>query len=696
MGDSVVEDFAFNFINSAFKLSDHAGRVHESESDSGAFEGTIEGVRHDLTEVERLLVLDSVKRGLMNAPGRLSYIQNIVVNAKKTLQEIETMKDSTRSEKGGIRRMSFENRSRWIFNDHGKLVNQELQLSTCQQDLSSLLALLIALDQTHSTTAQISSTKQLETLEPEVSMSLDDLISPWQRRKMTREAGKGSKELYRDSTKEAPLPVPASSTESSLHRRPLRVPRKKVGSGLGSPKEVAPPLPPRAVKSNPEVSQTTMNHSNYRRTSRGSEASESSNPTSSESSEISRPSISISSMSSGMYSPERKTLSLSTISDRDDSPDITEVIQPHTHSLNSSNIIPTPASKPASSMIQPWTSQETNSDLRKTQEERTSRPRPFHLLNKTSLHPKILSIGYPPVSSPSKSPEIAKLPTPSSRSHARNHSASLTTLPVPSYPSLRQRSLSATNLLGPINPFEYMPENEPSSSGPDQNNTTASLQDPAQKSIRSESVSGSQQDRNSATELLRAQSKRRHSLEMPKRPLMKPKSFNRAMELPTGFLSWKTVSTSPPIQNSLAKTMNIEERDNSGLTTSEDHKAIESSQNPPPEVVDTAYLFKTPHPSARPPNLVEQNYLNKHAMSWPVIPKNAHELPSNERPTSVMFTNQLQFQTPTPAETSFMPDGKGWDLRIPDFNGGRMKTVAEGRRRNRRALMDLMERGSYG
>lgn len=191
MGDSLVKGSAFNFINTAFKLSAYAGRVYESESDHGAFVRMIESVRHDLAEVERLLVLQSVKTRLINTPGKLSYIRGAVINAKTALNEIGKWVDRAKADEG-TEIVTFENRVQWIFNDHGKLVNQQMELSTCQQDLSSVLAFLSPLEQTRFMSAQTSSTKELNTPEPESAISLDDVISPWQRRRMAREAGKSS------------------------------------------------------------------------------------------------------------------------------------------------------------------------------------------------------------------------------------------------------------------------------------------------------------------------------------------------------------------------------------------------------------------------------------------------------------------------------------------------------------------------
>lgn len=189
MGDPLVKGSAFNFINTAFKLSDYAGRISQSNSDHGAFVRMIESVRHDLAEVERLLVLQSVKTRLTNTPGKLLYIRGVVINAKTALNEIGKWVDRVEAEEE-TEIVTFGDRVRWVFNDHGRLVNQQMDLLKCQQDLTSVLAFLSPLEQTRFASAQTSSTKELNALEPDNVVSLDDVISPWQRRRMAREAGK--------------------------------------------------------------------------------------------------------------------------------------------------------------------------------------------------------------------------------------------------------------------------------------------------------------------------------------------------------------------------------------------------------------------------------------------------------------------------------------------------------------------------
>lgn len=191
MGDSLIKGSAFNFINTAFKLSDYAGRVYESDSDHGAFARMIDSVRHDLAEVERLLVLQSVKTRLVNTPGKLPYIRGVVTNAKTALNEIGKWVDRAKADEG-TEVVTFEDRVRWIFNDRGKLNNQQIELSKCQQDLYSELSFLSPLEQTRFVSADTPSTKELSTPGLESVVSSDDVISPLQRRRMARKVGKSS------------------------------------------------------------------------------------------------------------------------------------------------------------------------------------------------------------------------------------------------------------------------------------------------------------------------------------------------------------------------------------------------------------------------------------------------------------------------------------------------------------------------
>lgn len=530
---------------------------------------------------------------------------------------------------------------------------------------------------------------------------------------------------------EAPGVPSTTPTTSSLIRRPIA--RKRVGSGNGgqiskkeqrSPeKQISTSLePPRLVESEPEVGQTPTNETNSFSNSQSLEISNLSRPTSSDMTKNTNVPIPIPTSSSEVSTLDKTNSPPLTTPESHTTRESLDALPPRPNTstsmkLDSSTLTRTPPLKTPRT-IQTWPSTTINPTLFTAREaRRVPRPRPFHLPTKSSPHPPILSIGHSPVPSPSNSPEMTNHST---KSHARNHSTSLTTLPIPSYPP-RLRSLSATNLLGPINPFEYPPDSAPTSPELEINNTTPPIPPaPTQKTKRSESMSRSQEVKDVATELLRAQSKKRNSLEIPKQPLRKPKSFNRPMELPTGFLSLQPVTTSPPIKPlAPPPAKKLEQRSFTEPVFDTTFQTIESSHNPPPEVVDTAYLYKSPNPPARP-NPVQDQF-NRHAISWPHLPKNAHELPSNERPPSMLYTNQIpsqsQFLAPsvsshTPMNTSFyapsprlyhptstasLPGEKGWDLRIPSFQKGKStKTVAEGRRNNRRALMDLMERGSYG
>jgi hypothetical protein len=188
MGDSPGQDSVFTFINSAFKLSEYSVRFCEGDSENEAFIRMIESVRHDLVETERLLEVDSVKIRLISTPGKLPYIKGVVINTKTALNEIGKWVERAKANNEGNANgdSTFESRVRWVFNDSGKLVNQRLELSTCHQALSTVLAFLTPLEMV----------PPIEEAGPpgynDATFFDSDFISPWQRKKVVQETERNS------------------------------------------------------------------------------------------------------------------------------------------------------------------------------------------------------------------------------------------------------------------------------------------------------------------------------------------------------------------------------------------------------------------------------------------------------------------------------------------------------------------------
>jgi hypothetical protein len=147
MADPITASAAFAFLNSAFKLSEYAVKFCSVESENGVFVRMIQRVRLDLEETERLLCVPSVKKKLISTPGKLPWIKGAVDSAKKALINIGKWVERVRADKEGYGSVSWENRVRWVFNDHDKLVTRRMELGTSHQTLLTVLSYLAPLEQ---------------------------------------------------------------------------------------------------------------------------------------------------------------------------------------------------------------------------------------------------------------------------------------------------------------------------------------------------------------------------------------------------------------------------------------------------------------------------------------------------------------------------------------------------------------------
>jgi hypothetical protein len=182
MGDSHTSNSVTSFINSAFELSENEVRFCEGDSENAAFIRMIKSVRHDLAETERLLEVESVKARLISTPGKLPYIRGVIINTQTALKEIGRLVER---ERVNCDKTTNVPRVRWIFNDDGKLVSQRSEISTCHQALSTVLAFLTPLE-------KLSTVDQAKPPDYHDATFFDDFISPWQRRKLQREAIRSS------------------------------------------------------------------------------------------------------------------------------------------------------------------------------------------------------------------------------------------------------------------------------------------------------------------------------------------------------------------------------------------------------------------------------------------------------------------------------------------------------------------------
>jgi hypothetical protein len=136
----------------------------------------IQRVRLDLEETERLLCVPSVKKRLISTPGKLPWINGVINNARSALNEIGKWVERVRADKEGYGSVSWENRVRWVFNDHDKLVTRRMELGASHQALLTVLSYLAPLEQTEA---------PVDAPPPEYNDAtfFDDYLSPRQKKR---------------------------------------------------------------------------------------------------------------------------------------------------------------------------------------------------------------------------------------------------------------------------------------------------------------------------------------------------------------------------------------------------------------------------------------------------------------------------------------------------------------------------------
>jgi hypothetical protein len=183
MADPLSAAAVFAFLNSAFKFSEFAVKLYSVESENGVFVRMIQRVRLDLEETERLVYSPLVQSKLVATPGKLPWIKGVIMSTKGALNEIGRLVERVRSDKAGYGSISWENRVRWVFNDNEKLVHRRMELGTCHQALSTVLAYLAPLE-------QVTTPLTAEPPEYQDATFFDELLSPRQRRRKARDLEK--------------------------------------------------------------------------------------------------------------------------------------------------------------------------------------------------------------------------------------------------------------------------------------------------------------------------------------------------------------------------------------------------------------------------------------------------------------------------------------------------------------------------
>jgi hypothetical protein len=187
MSDPLSITAVFAFMNSALKFSELAVKLYAVETENGVFVRLIQTVRRDLEETERLLGVPSVRTQLISTPAKVPWIKSVIFSTKSSLNEIGRWVERVRGDKEGYGRVSLENKIRWVFNDHDKLVNRHMELASSHQALSTVLIYLTPLEK-----GIISNEDQPPDYKD--ATFLDDYTSPAQRRLRVRSLQKKTPE----------------------------------------------------------------------------------------------------------------------------------------------------------------------------------------------------------------------------------------------------------------------------------------------------------------------------------------------------------------------------------------------------------------------------------------------------------------------------------------------------------------------
>ncbi|EPE28767.1 hypothetical protein GLAREA_09888 [Glarea lozoyensis ATCC 20868] len=118
--------------------------VRAGDAGVSAFLRTVERIRDDLAELERLLKVDSVKTHLNGTPDKLPYIENVAKNTKAALKEVEVLIE--REGANQTANTSVGDCSRKMSDGIVELMSHRFEISVCHQALLTALAFLNPLE----------------------------------------------------------------------------------------------------------------------------------------------------------------------------------------------------------------------------------------------------------------------------------------------------------------------------------------------------------------------------------------------------------------------------------------------------------------------------------------------------------------------------------------------------------------------
>ena len=147
---------------------------------------TIRIVRNDLSEVERLVAVGSVRTKLANTPERLPWIRSCIENTTSALEEIGRWVDC-----GSVEQhrdvLDQSQKLRHILKDRERLADRKSELMVCHQQLSNVLSFLNRLE-------DLPSTGALPTYQD--TTYFDDIVSRHRRSTGHAQLGDGSPKVF--------------------------------------------------------------------------------------------------------------------------------------------------------------------------------------------------------------------------------------------------------------------------------------------------------------------------------------------------------------------------------------------------------------------------------------------------------------------------------------------------------------------
>jgi hypothetical protein len=129
-------------VTTALKFADFVSSSNKASAESHALAFLIHRVQHDLTEGSRLYLSPAVKNFLEAWPDRKSWIDAILVDMRRSLNDIGTYMDTFRvaGDDGGA--IGLKRKFEWISGHQKRLHGKQQLLSSCHQSLVTAINIM--------------------------------------------------------------------------------------------------------------------------------------------------------------------------------------------------------------------------------------------------------------------------------------------------------------------------------------------------------------------------------------------------------------------------------------------------------------------------------------------------------------------------------------------------------------------------